>query len=1035
MVATDSGSGVTTVTIDAAVDSVNGLTGVVVLNTDDILDTSQTNKYTTAADITKLGGIETGADVTDAVNVAGALPNGISTLTSGEVTQLSNIGTNLISATEWGFVAAATAPFTSTLKIKIDGIETGATADQTAGEILTAIKTVDGAGSGLDADSLDGHSSTYFLTAASTAVESFALDVKDTRAAENLPDQIPLQQVTSEFTDKIVSGWHSVLNVKGWTNGYANWQLIGGATTSTHENLYFRSGINSTWNPLRTIWHSGNDGTGSGLDADTLDGIDSLGFSLSSHNHDATYLKLIGGALTGAITTSSTIDGRNVSVDGTKLDGIETNATADQTAGEIEAIVSHDNLLGFVTNEHLDWTTDQGATNIHLNNIPATALTTVQTSASEIAHLALTTEEGDVVVRTDENKTYMHNGGIAGTMADFTLLATPTDSVTSVNGATGAVVLTHDGFVDFVANEHIDWTIDQVATNVHVNNLTGVSLSGHTHVASNITDFTTASNVTIDARVTKGFVDALNVDADTLDGIDSLGFSLSSHNHDATYVNVSGDTMTNGLAFGASVVVSPQDLTRHLSLYGTIYGFSITNSTLNHVSGSVHDFYARTVKLARMDAAGTSSPNTVTVITREKGDARYLGLSGGALTGAITTSSTIDGRFVSADGTKLDGIETGATADQTAGEILTAIKTVDGAGSGLDADSLDGVQAEAMTWGHNDPHITYRDFNDFTLTGKFGAYFIQSTINGPGHPGAGQYYHQRLSLGSQYVNYSLQLAIARNMTDNYLYYRNEENGFFSSWYKMKAGDSDTLVGAAPAITSTGNTIVKRDGSGDIKARLFRSEYDITNSNIGYIMTQIDTVTNNYMRPSTPAQVKAALGIGASLPPKVTVFTVSGIYTKTAGAKLAEVKVTGGGASAGDTGSNSRAGGAGGTAIKMIDLTAVTTATITVGAGGAASLTIGNDGSASSYSDGTTILTGNGGTRGIAGSGGGTATGGDINIEGGGGGIQTGGSSYWGTGHNNSHTTSGAYGGGGCVFLGNSAGIATASGVVHITEYF
>ena len=41
---------------------------------------------------------------------------------------------------------------------------------------------------------------------------------------------------------------------------------------------------------------------------------------------------------------------------------------------------------------------------------------------------------------------------------------------------------------------------------------------------------------------------------------------------------------------------------------------------------------------------------------------------------------------------KLSGIEAGATADQSASEILTAIKTVDGAGSGLDADTLDGAQ-------------------------------------------------------------------------------------------------------------------------------------------------------------------------------------------------------------------------------------------------------------------------------------------------------------------------------------------------------
>jgi hypothetical protein len=150
--------------------------------------------------------------------------------------------------------------------------------------------------------------------------------------------------------------------------------------------------------------------------------------------------------------------------------------------------------------------------------------------------LELTTEEGDVVVRSDENKSYMHNGGSAGTMADWTELSTPTDSVLSVNGETGTVVLTtgdigedankkfvtdaekvvigntsgtntgdqtsisgisdtkanfdialsdgnfaysggafHDGFSDFVANEHIDWTIDQGLTDIHVGNIPDLS--------------------------------------------------------------------------------------------------------------------------------------------------------------------------------------------------------------------------------------------------------------------------------------------------------------------------------------------------------------------------------------------------------------------------------------------------------------------------------------------------------------------------------------------------------------------------------
>jgi hypothetical protein len=111
----------------------------------------------------------------------------------------------------------------------------------------------------------------------------------------------------------------------------------------------------------------------------------------------------------------------------------------------------------------------------------AIALTTVQTASDQATHLALTTQEGDVVVRSDENKTYVKNSGSAGTMVDFTLLQTPTDSVTSVNGSTGAVTLTHDGFSDFVANEHLDWTADQGSTNIDTGNYTNTVYTHPNH--------------------------------------------------------------------------------------------------------------------------------------------------------------------------------------------------------------------------------------------------------------------------------------------------------------------------------------------------------------------------------------------------------------------------------------------------------------------------------------------------------------------------------------------------------------------------
>ena len=141
----------------------------------------------------------------------------------------------------------------------------------------------------------------------------------------------------------------------------------------------------------------------------------------------------------------------------------------------------------------------------------AIALTTVQTAVDETAQLALTAQEGDIVVRSDENKTYCHNGGSAGTMADYTLLATPTDSVLSVNGDTGAVTVTHDGLSDFVANEHIDWTADQGATNLHAGNYTdtNTTYSVGDGGLSEI-NFTSADNSKLDGIATGADVTSAN---------------------------------------------------------------------------------------------------------------------------------------------------------------------------------------------------------------------------------------------------------------------------------------------------------------------------------------------------------------------------------------------------------------------------------------------------------------------------------------------------------------------------------------------
>ena len=62
-------------------------------------------------------------------------------------------------------------------------VENGATADQSASEILTLIKTVDGSGSGLDADLLDGLDSAFFVNASNLASGT----IPDARFPSTLP--------------------------------------------------------------------------------------------------------------------------------------------------------------------------------------------------------------------------------------------------------------------------------------------------------------------------------------------------------------------------------------------------------------------------------------------------------------------------------------------------------------------------------------------------------------------------------------------------------------------------------------------------------------------------------------------------------------------------------------------------------------------------------------------------------------------------------------------------------------------------------
>lgn len=131
------------------------------------------------------------------------------------------------------------------------------------------------------------------------------------------------------------------------------------------------------------------------------------------------------------------------------------------------------------------------------SQLPALALMDVWTVASEAEQLALTAQEGDVAIRTDLNKSYAHNGGTAGTMADWSLLLTPTDAVLSVNGETGAVVLTTGDIAEdtnkkYVTDADVTKLSNLSGTNTGDQTLAGLGGIAHS-LATAVDDFLVAS--------------------------------------------------------------------------------------------------------------------------------------------------------------------------------------------------------------------------------------------------------------------------------------------------------------------------------------------------------------------------------------------------------------------------------------------------------------------------------------------------------------------------------------------------------------
>ncbi len=396
--------------------------------------------------------------------------------------------------------AAETSAFTDAQFTKLSNIETAATADQTAAEIRTlvgsatdsnvyddaAVTKLSGIEASADVTDATNVNAAGALMLSDTTTAGLGIVIDEDNMASDLSTKVPTQQSVKAYVDTEVAAavTASDLDFQADSGGALAIDLdsevltfSGGTGITTVGNANDVSfGIDSTVSTLTgsqiltnktltsPVLNTSLSGTAF-LDEDNM-ASDSATAAASQQSIKAYVdtqlatqdsLSELSGTLDDI--TDGTTYKRMSATEQTKLSNIETSATADQTGAEIKTLyeaesnaftdAQYTKLSGIETSADVTDTTNVVAaltagTGITIASdgtlaVGPVALTTVQVAASQSAQLALTAQEGDVVVRSDEKKSYIHNGGSAGSMADYTELQTPTDSVLSVGGYTGTV--------------------------------------------------------------------------------------------------------------------------------------------------------------------------------------------------------------------------------------------------------------------------------------------------------------------------------------------------------------------------------------------------------------------------------------------------------------------------------------------------------------------------------------------------------------------------------------------------------------------
>ena len=405
-----------------------------------------------------------------------------------------------------------------------------------------------------------------------------------------------------------------------------------------------------------------------------------------------------GATITGNVAVTGNVDGRDLAADGTKLDGITSNAIADLVED------TSPQLGGNLDIQANKITTSTANTNIQIEP-NGTGVLEIRGAGGHDGTLQLNCSAQSHGVQI---KSPPHSAAAAYTL------------VLPTTRGSNHELLKSDG------TGTLSWTTigtDNLATDaITTAKITDANVTTAKIADAAITQAKIGNSAIVAAKVANDAIaDAQLSDHSTDDAFRAVGTNHIKTSA-VTTAKIADDAVTTAKIADSNVTtakVADDAITAaklaDTSVTAGSYGSSTAIPAIT-VDAQGRITSASTNSVNTTTNLGTSTTTSAVTVTSSSGNDAVIGEATGSAAGVMS----------SAHHDKLDGIESNATADQSASEILTLVKTVDGSGSGLDADTLDGYHSSNFATAHSHPYASSNHSHSYAASSHSHSYAASS---------------------------------------------------------------------------------------------------------------------------------------------------------------------------------------------------------------------------------------------------------------------------------------------------------------------